>query len=240
MDQNEAAIKALTMVHKNRKKIQICIPQDRVTPCSSMVVEKTLKNVPIPITASGSGTSSFEEGEDESFVEMSSAQVEPMDTTESLVTAVTNKSASNASVSGGESALIQIQHSRSGENSPANSPAPQRSLLNPADFEVSSASDGNGSVNTSTHILSTQSSDAIVAARMPSVSTISSSEIVGMELSPSVPAGRSFTLPPGKDNLSSVMPVTGIADTPLPGEFRNGAYYYKRLFFCHSLQIIQY
>lgn len=212
MDQNQAATKALTMVHKNRKKIQICIPPERVTPCSSISNETCLMNPQKPLPTSGSGSTSFEEGE-ESFVEMSSAQMEPMDTTESLVTAATNKSHSSGSVTG--SALIQMQ---STENSPANSAAPQQTSLNPSDFDLTSSSDINGSVNTSTHILSARSSDVVVNARMPSVSTISSSELVGMELSPAVPSGPSFNLPQSKDGLGPVLPIADLSEVGLPGE----------------------
>lgn len=230
MDQNLAAAKALTLIHKN-KKIQMCIPQDRVTPCSSLSGRKcVISTPPMPATKSTSATSSLEEEGDESFVDLSSAPMEPMDTTESLVTAATNKTQSSTSEASG-AALVQMQSSRSGDNSPGRSPVPCQPMRNPSDYEPSSPSEASGSLDSSTNVLSTRSSDVVVASHMPSASTISSSEIVGMDLSPSVPSGPSFSLPAGKDDLSSVLPVAGLSDIAIPGEFRRRGRSWKFLNF---------
>ena len=207
MDQNQAAAKALTLVHKSdQKKLQICIPQDRVT-CSSVMSKKWPLNS-LPVTPSASGSSSL--GEGESFAELSQT-LEPMETTDSLVTANTNKS--NSSGSPASSTLIQMHSGTSEALSQATRPV----VRIPSDIEPALSSTASGSIDTSTDILSTPSSEGLVANHMPSASTISSSEIVGMDLSPSVPSGPSFSLPPQKDG--TFLPVESLSPITIPGMF---------------------
>lgn len=195
MDQNQAAAKALTLIHKN-KKCHICIPKDRVT-CSSVGSKKCLLNN-LPVTPSASGSSSLEDLEESSYPDLSPTHTEPMETTDSLVTANTNKSQSSGSAA--SSTLIRMHSNTSEESSPLRQSS-QPVLRIPSDIEqASSSSDGIISIDTTSDILSNRSSEIVVVANhMASASSISSSEIVGMDLSPSVPSGPSFTLPQSKD-----------------------------------------
>ena len=224
MDQNQAAAKALTLVHKT-KKFQICVPQDRVTSSSSSNTgKKSLLNT-LAVVPSQSGSSSLD-SKDESFVNLSSTHTEPMETaepmeametTDSLVTANTNKTDSTGSAA--SSTIIQMQSGGSAENAPSLHNSTRQLVRIPSDIEPASSSEGTESLDTSTGVLSMHSSNQVVAAHMPSISTISSSEIVGMDLSPSVPSGPSFSLPQPKPELdgSAALPIPTLPDIA-PGE----------------------
>lgn len=216
MDQNQAAAKALTLVHKN-KKFQICIPQDRVA--SSSVASRKCLLKTLPVTPSASGSSSLED----SFPDNSPAHTEPMETTDSLVTANTNKSHSLTLSSGSaaSSTLIRMHSSHSGENSLL--PQTTQPMRIPSDIEHVSSSEGTISIDTSSEVVSTQSSEGVLANHRASASTISSSEIVGMDLSPSVPSGPSFSLPQpkGDTSMGSFLTASPLPDVsaPLPGKW---------------------
>lgn len=207
MEQNQAAAKALTLVHKN-KKVLICIPQDRVA-CPSVGSKKCLLNN-LPVTPSASGSSSLEDIE-ESYPDFSPTHTEPMETTDSLVTANTNKSHSSGSAA--SSTLIRMHSSSSEESSLLHQPLVQI----PSDIEQAS-SVGTVSIDSTSDILSNRSSEVLVVANhVASASTISSSEIVGMELSPSVPSGPLFSLPPPKEG-GVYLPTTPLENMPVPGQ----------------------
>lgn len=210
MDHNQAAAKALTLVHKN-KKFHSCIPLERA--CSSGVSSKTyfLNSV----TPSASGASSLGDGSEdleESFLDPSAPRSEPMETmetTDSLVTANTNTNKSASSGSAASSTLVRMQSNNSAvasnnNNSPTQQQqqhqSSQQPILNiPSDIEqVTTTSEGTEAASSS-EILSTHSSGELLVNHVASASSISSSEIVGMDLSPSVPSGPSFSLPQPKD-----------------------------------------
>lgn len=215
MDQNQAAAKALTLVHKN-KKVHMCIPLERVAR-STVGSKKCLLNN-LPVTPSASGSSSLEDIEDSSYPDISPSHTEPMETTDSLVTANTNKSQSTGSAA--SSTLIRMHSSTSDETSVLHQ-ASQPIVQIPSDIEPASepvsATSATGSVDGSSDMISNRSSELLVVANhMASASSISSSEIVGMDLSPSVPSGPSFSLPEPKDGaLLNVAPLENLA---VPGK----------------------
>lgn len=211
MDQNQAAAKALTLVHKN-KKIQICIPQERVS-CSSVGSKKCLLNN-LPVTPSASGSSSLEDIEDSSYPDLSPSRTEPMETTDSLVTANTQSQSSGSAAS---STIIRMHSSTSEETSVLHQPS-QPVVQIPSDIEQITAS-ASGSIDTTSEVLSNRSSEFLVVANhMASASSISSSEIVGMDLSPSVPSGPSFSLPEPKDG--AFLTTAPLENLEVPGKYR--------------------
>ena len=210
MDQNQAAAKALTLVHKD-KKFQICVPQDRV-PCPSVGSKKCLLNN-LPTTAASGSSSSLEDIEESTYPDLSPTHTEPMETTDdSLVTANTDKT--NSSGSAASSTLIRMHSNSSGEHSLMHQPS-QPLVEIPSDIEQASSSVGTVSIGSASDILSNRSSreGLVVPNHVASVSSISSSEIVGMELSPAGgPAtGPLFSLPPPKEG-EGYLPTGSIQD----------------------------
>lgn len=211
MDQNQAAAKALTLVHKD-KKFLICVPQDRV-PCPGLGSKKCLlSNLPATGTPSASGSSSLEDIEESTYPELSPTHTEPMETTDSLVTANTDKS--NSTGSAASSTLIRMHSSSSGEQPLMRQPS-QALVQIPSDIEQASSSVGTASIASASDILSNRSSQEVlgVVNHVASTSSISSSEIVGMELSPASGPSTSplFSLPQPKKG-EGYLPATNIQD----------------------------
>ncbi len=196
MDQNTAAAKALTIVHKN-KKLKICLPQERLS--SFAASSKNLLGKSLPVTGSASSTSS----------ECRDAY-EAMETADSIISG--SAESSKSSEGAASSTLIQMRSDTSGDRE--GSPPPLSQAI--SDYEPSSSSGGESGSVDSIVISTSHSSDLVAARRIPSMSTISSSEIVGMDLSPSIPSGQTFKVPHPEDAIALPLPIM-TSDLNIPG-----------------------
>lgn len=200
MDQNQAAAKAVSIVHKS-KKVRMCLPTDRAVPQSNSKGSSVLNTNYIPPTSSGSSATL-------SIKESRSDLLEPMETTDSFESIPLEKSQSTCD-SAASSGNVLMNSSESSEA--VEDAARQQSLLIPSDIGASSSS--NDDTNSSVGRGFSYSTDVMVPAYLPPPSTLTSGDVVRMDLSPSVPSGPSFTVHPThipKDALLVSLPNSSI------------------------------
>ena len=211
MGQNEAAAKAMSIVHKS-KKVRMCLPDEGAIPQSNSKAPQVLNSYYITITPSdSSATLSVKESRSSN-----SDFLEPMETTDSFESIPLEKSHSNCG-SAASSGIVQMNSS---ESSVAVEDAPtQQSVIIPSDIGVSSSS--NDDTDSIVGHGFSQNSDVVVPTYMSRVSPRSSGDVVRMDLSPSVPSGPSFTvhhthIP--KDALHVSLPNSSIGSNFILGQ----------------------
>lgn len=139
-----------------------------------------------------------------------SQTTEPMETAQSVLSVIENNHTHSLDESAASSVIANFQTGRT--DTPPTLSQHESSFAYPP----SSGGEG-GSIDASTSILSSHSSNGVAMVHMPSVSSVSSNEVVGMELSPSVPSGPSFNIShPAKDELASSLPLD-ISHMSIPG-----------------------